>query len=47
MHTEVNVANEAGIAPSPDEAKTIHKLQIPADFRSSLCFTVVAHGRPH
>jgi len=28
MHTEVNVANEAGIAPSPDEAKTIHKLQI-------------------
>jgi len=28
MRTEVNVANEAGIAPSPDEAKTIHKLQI-------------------
>jgi ACS family tartrate transporter-like MFS transporter len=28
MHTEVNVANEAGIAPSPDEAKAIHKLQI-------------------
>src|SRR5258708_20330321 len=28
MHPEVIVANEAGIAPSPDEAKTIHKLQI-------------------
>src|SRR5258708_9919464 len=28
MHTEVIVANEAGIAPSPDEAKTIHRLQI-------------------
>jgi ACS family tartrate transporter-like MFS transporter len=28
MHTEVNVANEAGIAPSPDEAKAIHKLQM-------------------
>src|SRR5260370_19416210 len=28
MQTEVNVANEVGIAPLPDEAKTIRKLQI-------------------
>ncbi len=28
MHTEVIVANEAGTAPLPNEAKTIHKLQI-------------------